>query len=126
AALRVNQVRNPQAELERDLRENGRERCGDAVEGVVIVVEDDHVPGRPEPRARAGVAPLARLRHDVSHSRSSVCRLGCTPRSSSPRSSPTVPWRSATTSWLWIVSKFSCREQAKSPPGSCGKLSSVD
>ena len=47
-----------------------------------------------------------------------VWRAECSPVSSSPRSSPTVPNRSARTSWLWIVSKFSWRARTKSSSSS--------
>ena len=47
--------------------------------------------GRAEAGARAAVEALLGVGHAVSHSRSSVCRAGWSPRSSSPRSSATVP-----------------------------------
>ena len=56
----------------------------------------------------------------ASHSRSSVWRASRSPRSSSARTSPAVPNRSATTSWLWIVSMFSWRECTKSPSARSG------
>ena len=40
--------------VERDAREHARERLGDAVEGVVVVVEDDHAPGAAEDVVGAG------------------------------------------------------------------------
>ena len=51
-----------------------RERGGDAVERVVVVVQDDHVPGRAEAGAGPLVDPLLGLGHAASHSRSSVWR----------------------------------------------------
>ena len=42
--------------------------------------------------------------------------------SSSARSSPIVPWRSATTSWSWIVSRLTWRERTKSSSSSCRQV----
>lgn len=61
-------------------------------------------PTDPMPAARTGDD------QELSQSRSSVCRVRCTPSASSPRNSPTVPCRSATTSCVWIVSRFTWRE----------------
>ena len=48
----VDLVRDPVALLERHPRYDPGQRGGDAVEGVVVVVQDDHPPGVAEPLAR--------------------------------------------------------------------------
>ncbi len=59
-------VRDPQALLVGDVRKGGCECRGNTLEGVVIVVQDDHVPRRAETRPRPAVDALFRRR---SHAR---------------------------------------------------------
>ena len=75
----------------------------------------------PLPATAAGEARLG----GASQSASEVCRSGGVPDSSSARSSPTVPSRSARTSCAWIVSKLSWRAKRKSPSASSGIASSA-
>src|SRR6266511_3757747 len=65
-AARVDPVRDPQALLVGDVRKGGCECRGNTLEGVVIVVQDDHVPRRAETRPRPAVDALFRRR---SHAR---------------------------------------------------------
>src|SRR5438093_7374826 len=97
-------------------RDDARQGGGHPFERVVVVVEDDHLPWGAESAVRAAGRALDRLCHCVrlSHSRSSVWCSRCVPFSSSERSSPTVPKRSASTSWSWIVSRLTWRENRKS------------
>src|SRR5438477_9771261 len=55
AAAVVDLVGHPEAVLVRDVRNRRRERGRDTLKGVVVVVEDDYVPRRAEPRAGAAV-----------------------------------------------------------------------
>ena len=72
----------------------------------------EHRDGSGGGRRAGSSCAAARPRYERSQSSSSVCAAGpwlLAP--SSARSSPIVPWRSATTSWAWIVSKLTCRER---------------
>ena len=60
------------------------------------------------------VAPRLKRQAERSHSASEVWRGAGMPDSSSPRSSATVPSRSARTSWVWMVSKLTWRAKRKS------------
>jgi hypothetical protein len=55
----VDPVREAHALLEADTGEHGGQRLRDAVEGVVVVVEDDHLPRRVETAAGVAGARLA-------------------------------------------------------------------
>ena len=68
---------------------------------------------------------LGALSLRASQAASVVWRGLGSPVASSPRSSPTVPKRSATTSCTWIVSKLTCFESRKSSSSSCGSVSSA-
>jgi hypothetical protein len=68
--------------------------------------------------ARKRERPRRLRQAGLSHSSSRVWCGDSSPCRSSARSSPAVPWRSATTSWSWIVSKLTCRESTKSPSSS--------
>ena len=83
----------------------------------------------------AGAAPRPTLRRRRAERRGSPSapRVAATPRgssgadagspdSSSPRSSLSRPWRSATTLCWWIVSRFSWRAETKLAPSSSAKL----
>ena len=66
--------------------------------------------------------PPRRLREPVagypsSQTRAVVCSVAAPPGlpSRSARSSEMTPWRSARTSWLWIVSWLTCRAKRKQP-----------
>ena len=63
---------------------------------------------------------VRQARAALSQVSSVVWRGAASPSASSPRSSPTVPHRSATTSWSWIVSRFTWRERTKSSSASPG------
>ncbi len=65
---------------------------------------------RPSARASSGAEPG--LERGLAGRRGVAVELA--------RISPTVPHRSATTSWSWIVSRFTWRERTKSSSSSCG------
>ena len=59
-------------------------------------------------------------RQPSSQARIVVCAGECSPPASSRRSSPSVPWRSASTLCWWIVSRFSWRAEMNALSASCG------
>ena len=90
-----------------DAGDRRRERERNALERVVVVVEDDHVPRLaalwPVSGGAVSVSVMQpRIEVRVARRRRAVSQL--------PRNSPTVPYRSASTSCEWIVSRLTCRE----------------
>src|SRR5206468_5103550 len=59
---RVNPVREPHADVEVDARNRARERERHTVEGVVVVVQDDHAPSVARAGAGAAADSFARWR----------------------------------------------------------------
>ena len=82
---------------------------------------DRRAPGRAGAAARDGGDYEAAVAQGASsHSRVVVWWAVCSPVSSSARISPSMPERSATTEWRWIVSRFSWRARTKPPSRSSG------
>src|SRR5262249_46222855 len=88
----VDLVCHSQASLVGDVRDGRRERSCDALEGVVVVVEDDHVPRGAEAGARAPVGALLRRRR---HDRIVVASGSCRPSRSTSKPSVHASPRSA-------------------------------
>ena len=110
--------RPARAQIEGDQpdRQKHRDRGGGGAAGEAAGAVNRGVVERVNGNRRDGDGedPLAQ---PSSHARAVVCSAGAMPGrpSRSARSSDTMPWRSARTSWLWIVSWFTWRASRKQP-----------